>query len=90
MNLDDLSLRPYQEKDVQFLIKSPATGCFNEQRTGKTPTALMCIKERGMLDKKILIITTSSAIYQWKDEYKRWLNTDCLIADGTPKHKKIL
>lgn len=88
MNLENLELRPYQKEDVAFLIKNPCTGCFNEQRTGKTPTALMCIKERHMQDKKILIVTTSSALYQWQAEYQKWLNEPCLVADGTPAHKK--
>lgn len=88
MNLDNLKLRPYQAEDVKFLIQHPCTGCFNEQRTGKTPTALMCIKERKMHDSKILIITTSSALYQWQEEYTNWLHKDCLVADGTPTHKK--
>lgn len=90
MNMDSLSLRPYQKEDVEFLTKHPCTGCFNEQRTGKTPTALMCVKARNMQDKKILIITTASGIYQWQDEYHRWLNRECLVADGTPSKKKKL
>ena len=87
MNLENLKLRPYQEEDVKFLAQHNCSGCFNEQRTGKTPTAIMTIKERGMENKKILIITTSSALYQWKQEYESWLHKDCVVADGTPKNK---
>lgn len=88
MNTESLSLRPYQEEDVKFLIKHPCTGCFNEQRTGKTPTALMCIKARNLQNSKILIVTTTSALYQWQNEYERWLERPCVVCDGTPAHKK--
>ena len=32
-------LRDYQQEDVKFLKKLEVAGCFNEPRTGKTPTA---------------------------------------------------
>lgn len=38
MNWD--KLRSYQIEDAQFLAQLDACACFNEQRTGKTPTAL--------------------------------------------------
>lgn len=81
-------LRPYQEDDVKFLCRYPTAGCFNEQRTGKTPTALMCIKERGLENKRILIIATSSALYTWQKEYTDWLNKPCIVVDGTPTQKR--
>lgn len=83
-----LVLRPYQKDDVALLTSKDCTACFNEQRTGKTPTALMCIKERNLEDSRVLIITTASTLYQWKDEYERWLNRECLVADGTREHKE--
>lgn len=82
------SLRPYQKDDVKFLTKNPCTGCFNEQRTGKTPTALMTVKERGLEDTRVLVITTSSALYQWKNEYTNWLDKPCIVVDGSPKKKE--
>ena len=39
-------LRPYQEIDVEFLSQLPCAACFNQQRTGKTPTALNVIKKK--------------------------------------------
>ena len=32
-------LRPYQKEDAVFLSQLPSACSFNEQRTGKTPTA---------------------------------------------------
>ena len=83
-----MKLREYQEKDAKFLASLPCSACFNEQRTGKTPTALETIKLRNLQDKRILIITTASSIYQWKEEYEKWLEKPCQICTGTPREKK--
>lgn len=83
-----MDLRPYQKEDVAFLAKLDAAGCFNEQRTGKTPTALKVIEAKGL--KKVVIIVPSSAIYNWKEEYERWLGRPCLALIGTAKKRAQL
>ena len=83
-----MKLRDYQKEDADFLASLPCSACFNEQRTGKTPTALETIKLRNLQNKRILIITTASSIYQWKEEYEKWLEKPCQICSGTPKEKK--
>ena len=82
-----MKLREYQIEDANFLASLPCSACFNEQRTGKTPTALETIKLRNLENEKILIITTASSIYQWKDEYEKWLKKSCVICIGTPTQK---
>lgn len=74
-------LRPYQKEDMIKLKTKKAMGCFNEQRTGKTPTALVTLDSEGY--KKILIITVSSAIFQWKEEFEKWTNRPCIVVNGT-------
>jgi SNF2 family DNA or RNA helicase len=81
-------LRDYQKEDAEFLASLPCSACFNEQRTGKTPTALETIKLRNLLDEKILIVTTASSVIQWQNEYKTWLKRPCNICTGTPAQKK--
>lgn len=83
-----MELRQYQNEDVKFLTSMPSSACFNEQRTGKTPTALATIKERELVDKRILIITTASSILQWQEEYTRWLSRPCVACVGTLAKKK--
>lgn len=83
-----MELRPYQKEDVEFLKGLQAAGCFNEQRTGKTPTALMTVKAKGLADERVLVITTSSALFIWQDEYERWLGKPCSVVAGTPTRKK--
>lgn len=80
-----MELRPYQKEDVEFLSKLDSAACFNEQRTGKTPTALHVAKAKGL--DKVVIICPGSAIYQWKEEYERWLDKPCIALVGTPKKR---
>ena len=81
-----MKLRPYQIEDVKFLSQLQTGGCFNEQRTGKTPTILSTIKEKHL--KKVLILCPSSAIPQWTAEYNAWLHLPCTAVLGTPGQKQ--
>lgn len=83
-----MQLRAYQKEDVDYLLSKPAMGCFNEQRTGKTPTAIAVMEARGV--NKLLIITTASAVHQWKDEYERWTKKKAIVAEGTKQKKEKL
>lgn len=83
-----MKLRDYQTEDSNFLASLPCSACFNEQRTGKTPTALNTVKLRNLENKRVLIVTTASSIYQWKNEYETWLEKPCEICVGTPTKKK--
>lgn len=85
--MESKSLRNYQINDAKFLASIPFSACFNEQRTGKTPTALEVIKLRRLQEERILIITTASSLYQWKEEYETWLGKNCVVCTGTPTNK---
>ena len=81
--------RPYQIEDAKFLAGLKSGACFNEQRTGKTPTALGVVRLKGFT--KILIICPASAMFAWKAEYEAWLGKPCLVVYGTveKKHKIV-
>ena len=81
-----LKLRPYQKADVLKLSKLKCSACLNEQRTGKTPTALMIMKAQQR--KKVLIVCPSVASYNWKEEFEKWLERPCIVLDGTPKQRE--
>lgn len=84
-----MELRPYQLEDLEKLNKYKGTGCFNEQRTGKTPTCITAMDSRGC--KKILIICPASIIYQWVDEFEKWTGRPCIALVGTKaKRLKLL
>ena len=85
--MESKSLRKYQRDDAEFLASIPYSACFNEQRTGKTPTALEVIKLRRLQEERVLIITTASSLFQWKEEYETWLGKPCQVCSGTPTQK---
>lgn len=79
-------LRPYQVEDLQFLALRKNGGCFNEQRTGKTPTSIRTMLEKGC--NKILVISPASMVYQWQTECVRWSNLPALVVDGTASRRE--
>ena len=81
-------LRPYQIEDVKFIAARKNCACFNEQRTGKTPTALRSLLERDI--NKFLIVAPASTIYTKANEVRRWNNQTCIVVDGTATKRKEL
>jgi len=63
-------LRKYQRQDVEFLKQMNAAGVFNEPRTGKTPTTLVMLKEKGT--RRNLIVCPASLIWTWAREAREW------------------
>jgi len=91
LTIDTKDLRPYQIEDIKFLASRKCSACFNEQRTGKTPTALATMKEKNV--KKLLIIAPASTLYTWAEECKRWWFTElpAVVVDGVAsKRRKII
>lgn len=79
-------LRPYQLEDAEFLSTLNTGACFNEQRTGKTPTILEVCRLKNC--KKVLIVCPNSVLPQWQAEYTRWLRKPCEIVFGTKTKKE--
>ena len=81
----DERLRPYQRVDIEFINGRQNVGVFNEQRTGKTPTILLAVKQR--LGKNI-IVCPSGLKLNWEREYKKWVGKDDLmVVSGTPTQR---
>jgi len=80
-------LRDYQVEDATFISNLPAAGLFNEQRTGKTPTALYALQLKKV--NKVLIICPASMVYVWAQEYTAWTGYPCVVYKG-PKRKHLL
>ena len=78
-------LRPYQVEDINKLLQYDCGACFNEQRTGKTPIAIMTMEVRQ--PDKTLIVCPASMLYPWRDAYKFWTGKDALVCVGTPKQR---
>lgn len=71
-----MELRDYQKSDVQRIHQTASLGIFSEQRTGKTPTAII-----GMLSKctRILVVCPNSLVYNWSAEFETWAGKDTTV-----------
>lgn len=85
-SLADNRLRPYQQADVNYLYQIPHVAIFNEQRTGKTPTALKLIEKHGF--KKGVIVCPASLIFNWEKEMKHWTDLTPAIVKGAKAQRK--
>ena len=67
-------LREYQNSDIYYVSQLKAAGIFNEQRTGKTPTAIHLLKKFFEWEHKrtAIIISPASLIYNWQREFEKW------------------
>ena len=81
-------LRPYQRVDVSYLKHLDAAGIFNEQRTGKTPTTLTLLEEKGF--KKIIIVVPAGLMLNWEDEVEQWTHLVPYLAKGKKKQREKL
>lgn len=80
-------LREYQKVDVEFLKMRSASAVFNEQRTGKTPTALKAFDSAGKMDKAI-IVCPSGLKLNWQRELETWCFRPSTVITGTPKQRE--
>jgi SNF2 family DNA or RNA helicase len=60
--------------------------CFNQQRTGKTPTSIRVMADRSL--NRVVVTCPASALYPWGEEFVRWSGLPAVVLDGT-KQKKI-
>jgi SNF2 family DNA or RNA helicase len=61
----------------------PAAGVFNEQRTGKTPTSIMTMQQKGV--ERLLIVCPASMLYKWAEEYKTWTDKPVFVISSASK-----
>ena len=80
----DARLRPYQRVDVEFLSMRKNAAVFNEQRTGKTPTILLAVKDR--IDKGIIVCPAGLKL-NWSREARTWIQRDTTVVSGTKKKR---
>lgn len=80
------TLRKYQEEDVKFLQQSTTGCCFNDPRTGKTPTILSAINKPDI--QKFVVICPASALSVWTTEIETWRpNLPYIALTGTAQKK---
>lgn len=68
--------RHYQEDGVEFIINSDFNAIIGDQmRLGKTPQALLALKNKYKERTPALILVRSANLWQWIREYKVWCDT---------------
>ena len=84
--MSSLTLRPYQQEDVEKLRHFKTCAILSRPRTGKTPTSLILSSKwpKG----RTLIVCTGSMLYKWQEEFKNWLKKPCEVYTGTEKQRK--
>lgn len=84
----DSRLREYQQQDIHFLKQLPHLAIFNQQRTGKTPTLCLLLKEQGLSQN--VIVAPASTLYKWQEEYTTWNGGPaCVVAGTKPKRLRL-
>lgn len=79
----DTKLRPYQREAVDRIAKNKSFGLFMEQRTGKTPTAVVAMKELNV--DKIIVSVPNGLQTAWKRAFETFAGRiDTTIVKGTP------
>lgn len=80
-------LRLYQLQDASFLTNVSEAGVFNEPRTGKTPTIIRAIRDKGT--KRNLIVCPASLIWTWKRQIDEWYpeSSAFVVSDGKKAEK---
>lgn len=68
--------RHYQETGIKFIIESDFNCIIGDQmRLGKTPQALLALKNKYADRTPVLILVKSANLWQWIREYKVWTDT---------------
>lgn len=68
--------RNYQEKGVEFILESDFNVIIADQmRLGKTPQALLALRNAFSQRTPTLILVRSANLWQWVREYKIWCST---------------
>ena len=68
--------RHYQEDGIQFILESDFNTIVGDQmRLGKTPQALLALKNKYQERTPCLIIVKGANLWQWIREFKTWTST---------------
>jgi SNF2 family DNA or RNA helicase len=75
-------LRDYQQKIVKYAKNLKSFAIFDDPRLGKTPTVIELIKEKGLINEKIIVICPESVIGNWKKTILEWSGKEATKYNG--------
>lgn len=84
-------LRDYQLQTINHAKDFNSFAIFDEPRLGKTPTTIGILKEKGLLNKNIIVMSPSNVISNWIKAFKEWGGIKAYRYNGeTPKGNVLI
>lgn len=83
-------LRDYQQKIVNYAKDFKSFAIFDDPRVGKTPSVISVIKEKGLIDKKIVVMCPGKAASGWVRAFLEWGNRKAVLYNGEEIKDNIL
>lgn len=75
-------LRDYQQKLVNYAKEFKSFAIFDDPRVGKTPSVISILKEKGLIDKKIVVMCPGKVTGNWVKAFQQWANVKATIYEG--------
>jgi SNF2 family DNA or RNA helicase len=80
------TLKPHQERAVDYLLQNPCGALFMEMRLGKTLTAIRALRRQEIFA-EVLIVSPYSVMDTWENEL-RDDGIDCQVLRG-PRNQRL-
>ncbi len=84
------TLKPYQVEAVTKMVQEQKILVAYEMGLGKTPMTIAAIedfRDRGKINRTVLVLCLASLKYQWKKEIEKFSDSSALVIDGTPNQR---
>lgn len=75
-------LRDYQTQNIEYAKEFNSFAIFDEPRLGKTPTMIRLLKEKKLLEEKIIVMCPSNVIQNWIKAFKIWGGVEAKKFEG--------
>jgi len=83
-------LRDYQQKLVNYAKEFKSFAIFDDPRVGKTPSVISIIKEKGLIDKKIVVMCPGKVTGNWIRAFQQWGNVKAKVYEGGEVKDQII
>lgn len=76
-------LRDYQEQTINYAKEFNSFAIFSEPRLGKTPTTIGILKEKNLINERIVVLSPSAVIGNWIKAFEEWGGVKATKYEGT-------